>query len=150
MFAESLDPTRGIARVHSQHNRHRGTGRFARCTVALLLAFGMLAAPSLAQAQDGSRYTSARKLGRGFSNTLLGILAIPGEMMSEIDQRGPYVGSLTGFGLGLGMFVAHEVVGVYEIISCPFEAPPKFRPILDPEFPWQYFDGRASSGGGGA
>lgn len=37
------------------------------------------------------------------------------------------------------MFVATEVVGVWEVITCPFETPPGFKPILKPEYPWGYF-----------
>ena len=122
-----------IARFHNTPHR-----RFARVAFALLLAIGLLAGPTVAQAD--SRYTSARKLGRGFANTGLGVLALPGHMMIEIEERGPGLGIPIGFGKGLGMFVATELVGVWEILSCPFEAPPGFRPILSPEWPWQYFE----------
>jgi hypothetical protein len=32
---------------------------------------------------------------------------------------------------------ATEVIGVYEVLTCPFEAPPNFKPIMEPEFSWQ-------------
>jgi len=109
-----------------------------RMGLGVLLGLGMLllADPALAQSQ----YTSARKVGRGFSNLTLGVLAIPGQMVQEIDRRGAAVGVPLGFGKGLGWFVATELVGVWEILTSPFEFPAGFRPILEPEFPWQYFE----------
>lgn len=112
-----------------------GLGRIGR---AVLLGLGMLllSGPALAQSQ----YTSARKVGRGFSNLTLGVLAIPGQMVQESDRRGAAIGVPLGFGKGLGWFVATELVGVWEILTSPFEFPAGFRPILEPEFPWQYFE----------
>jgi hypothetical protein len=34
---------------------------------------------------------------------------------------------------------ATEVVGIFEMVTCLFETPPGFKPIMDPEFPWRYF-----------
>jgi len=114
-----------------------GLGR-VRISLALVLVLGvlLLSGPALAQSQ----YTSARKAGRGFSNLTLGLLAIPGQMVQEIDRRGAAVGVPLGFGKGLGWFVATELVGLWEILTSPFEFPAGFRPILEPEFPWQYFE----------
>lgn len=41
---------------------------------------------------------------------------------------------------GLGRLVVRELVGVYEFVSAPFPAPPGYEPILQPEFPWDYFE----------
>jgi hypothetical protein len=43
---------------------------------------------------------------------------------------------LAGVDAALARF---EAVGVYESIPAPFLAPPGYRPILQPEFPWDYF-----------
>ncbi|MFO0691644.1 MAG: exosortase system-associated protein, TIGR04073 family [Myxococcota bacterium] len=107
--------------------------------LAIALTVGALS-PDVAMAAPKSRYTPARKVGRGFANTILGFLAIPGQMTVQTRERGAATGLLIGFGMGLGWFVASEVLGVYEILSCPFEAPPGYKPILEPEFPWQYFE----------
>ena len=32
-----------------------------------------------------------------------------------------------------------EAIGVFEFLTCPFETPPDFEPILDPEFPWGHY-----------
>ena len=95
----------------------------------------VLGVPSTASARD----TAARKVGRGAANLTLGVLALPGEMVQTTRDSGPFVGATWGFVKGVGMFVATEVVGLWEIVTCPFETPPGFKPILKPEYPWGYF-----------
>jgi putative exosortase-associated protein (TIGR04073 family) len=107
--------------------------------VAIALALGTVV-PDAAHAASRSRYTSARKVGRGFANTTLGFLAIPGQMTAQTRERGWATGLPIGFGMGIGWFVASELIGVWEILTCPFEVPAGFKPILEPEFPWQYFE----------
>lgn len=109
-------------------------GRARRGVLALALGLGLvLAAPSLASARD----SSARKLGRGLSNVGLGVLAIPGQIVKTSRERGPFIGATWGLVKGVGFMAATEVIGVYEVLTCPFEAPPNFKPIMEPEFPWQ-------------
>ena len=43
------------------------------------------------------------------------------------------------------LIIPRVLVGVYEFLSAPFPAPAAFRPILEPEFPWDYFQSRAPS-----
>lgn len=126
-------------RDNSPQRRARRAVRAVCMAVALAMTVGALS-PDVAMAAPKSRFTPARKVGRGFANTILGFLAIPGQMTVQTRERGPATGLLIGFGMGLGWFVASEVLGVYEILSCPFEAPPGYKPILEPEFPWQYFE----------
>jgi len=95
----------------------------------------VLAVPYAAAARD----SSARKIGRGAANVTFGILALPGQIARTTRANGVFVGATWGFVKGLGMFVATEVVGVWEVITCPFETPPGFKPILKPEYPWGYF-----------
>ena len=45
-----------------------------------------------------------------------------------------------GVAKGLGMIVARELIGVYEFVTAPFPAPAGYKPILQPEYPWDYFD----------
>ena len=33
-----------------------------------------------------------------------------------------------------------ERVGVYELVTAPFPVPAGYQPIIQPEFPWGYFD----------
>ena len=130
-----------VAEIRDISPRRRA-GRTVRAVcAAVAIAMAMSAvSPDIAVAAPKSRFTSARKVGRGFANTILGFLAIPGQMTVQTRERGPATGLLIGFGMGLGWFVASEFIGVYEILTCPFEAPPGYKPILEPEFPWQYFE----------
>ena len=129
-------------RSDSNHQpRRRAARRMRALGAAFAIALTVCAlSPEVAWAAPKSRFTPARKVGRGFANTILGFLAIPGQMTVQTKERGPATGLLIGFGMGLGWFVASEAIGVYEILTCPFEAPPGYRPILEPEFPWQYFE----------
>lgn len=128
------------ARSERVSSKRIGLGlRTVSAAIALAMAASTLA-PDVALAAPKSRFTPARKVGRGFANTILGFLAIPGQMTAQTRERGAATGLPIGFGMGLGWFVASELIGVYEILSCPFEAPPGYKPILEPEFPWEYFE----------
>jgi putative exosortase-associated protein (TIGR04073 family) len=106
----------------------------------LVLVF-MLVGSLPASARD----SSARKVGRGAANLTLGVLALPGEIMETTRSSGIFVGATWGFVKGIAMFVTTEVVGLFEVLTCPFETPPGFRPILEPEYPWGYFyEGRSA------
>ncbi len=106
---------------------------------------GTLSAPTLSQAVE---YTAARKAGRGLAAMTTGFLEIPGNMVAESRERGAGAGVPLGFVLGLGKLVVRELVGVYEFVSCPFEAPAGFQPIIEPEFPWDYFEDSGASSSG--
>lgn len=115
--------------------RDRTRSGCARLALTVLIVALVVAVPSLASARD----SAARKVGRGAANLTLGVLAVPGEIVQTTRESGPFVGATWGFVKGVSMFVATEVVGVWEVLTCPFETPPGFKPILDPEFPWGYF-----------
>ena len=114
---------------------------FARIWTKILcpsmLVTAMLLIPLGASAQQ---YTAAHKVRRGFANTTLGILAIPGQMTQKTREDGYAVGLPLGFVQGLAWFVVTEVTGIWEILTCPFEFPPRFRPIIKPEHPWDSFE----------
>ena len=116
-----------------------GSNRVLIALAAILLVLGSLA-PEAALAAPKSRYTPARKFQRGISNTTLGVLAIPGQMTAQTRERGAAVGLPLGFVMGIGWFVGSELVGVWELLTCPFPFPAGYKPILEPEFPWQYFE----------
>ena len=104
-----------------------------RRTAAVAVAVVLFATPAFAQ-------TAVRKLGRGLAAMTTGFLELPGNMVVETREHGPAEGIPLGFAKGLGMIIPRELVGVYEFLSAPFPAPADFRPILQPEFPWQYFE----------
>lgn len=112
-----------------------------RLVAGLLVLLLVAALPAAATARD----SSARKAGRGVANLSLGVLAIPGQMVATTRERGPFMGATWGLVKGAGSFVATELVGLFEIATFPFETPPGYKPILDPEFPWDYFAPRRTA-----
>jgi putative exosortase-associated protein (TIGR04073 family) len=121
--------------------KRRQSRRFGLGLLTLFLAVGMLIPPDAFAAKY---YNSGRKFRRGVSNMALGVLSIPGQMTSETRKRGYAVGLPWGFAKGIGYFVAAEAVGTWEFLTCPFQFPKGYRPILEPEFPWDYFRGPPS------
>jgi putative exosortase-associated protein (TIGR04073 family) len=95
----------------------------------------------LISAQPAAAQTAMRKMGRGLANMTTSFLEVPGQMVKETRAQGAGIGIPLGFAKGLGMIVPRVLVGVYELLSAPFAAPAGYRPILKPEFPWDYFDG---------
>jgi putative exosortase-associated protein (TIGR04073 family) len=106
---------------------------------------GMLSIPALSQAVE---YTAARKAGRGLAAMTTGFLEIPGNMVAESRKHGAGAGIPIGFVFGLGKLVIRELMGVYEFLSAPFEAPAGFKPIIEPEFPWDYFEDSSAPSSG--
>ena len=98
-----------------------------------VVAIAALPAPSFAQ-------SAPRKVGRGLAAMCAGFLELPGNMVAETRAKGPGEGIPLGFAKGLGMIVVRELVGVYEFLTAPFPLPEGYRPIIEPEFPWDYFD----------
>ena len=105
----------------------------ARAT--LLLGLLALVAPDAAQAQS-----AARKCGRGLAAMTTGFLEIPGNIVKESRETNQARGFTLGFVKGLGGVVVRELVGVYEFVTSPFDIPKGYAPIIQPEFPWSYFD----------
>ena len=102
----------------------------------IILAAAVLALPTVASAE----HSAARKLGRGLAAMTCGFLEVPGSIVSTSRDKGYAYGFTLGFAEGLGKLLVREVVGVYEFVTAPIETPAGFEPILEPEFPWGYFD----------
>jgi len=98
------------------------------------LAILLLGASTTAAADN----SAAGKFGRGLAGMTCGFLEIPGNIVQETRRSGA-IGFPVGLAKGLGMTVTRELVGVYEFISAPFPVPAGFRPIMSPEYPWDYF-----------
>jgi putative exosortase-associated protein (TIGR04073 family) len=96
---------------------------------------GILLGVADAEADD----SSPRKLGRGLANMTLGVIVVPAQVIETTRTQGPFVGATWGLAKGLGWMVATEAIGVFEFLTCPFETPPDFKPILSPEFPWGHY-----------
>lgn len=104
--------------------------------IASLLAFAFIVASDA----WATEYTAARKAGRGLAAMTTGFLEVPGNMVAETRHSGLAQGLTLGFVKGLGGIVVRELVGVYEFVSAPIAAPDGYRPLIQPEFPWSYFD----------
>jgi putative exosortase-associated protein (TIGR04073 family) len=114
-----------------QGSKTRTRGLLAACLVAAIL---------LPDAATAAQQSAARKAGRGLAAMTCGFLEIPGNIVAETRSRGPAWGFTLGFATGLGKVVVRELVGVYEFVTAPFPIPDGFQPIIQPEFPWNYFE----------
>lgn len=113
----------------------------SRSPLRLALLAGALATVlALPAPAEAAKYSAGRKFGRGLAAMTCGFLEVPGNMVKTSRKKGPVYGVTLGFVEGLGRLVVRELVGVYEFVSAPFPAPPGYKPILEPEFPWGYFD----------
>lgn len=116
----------------------RAPHRISRFRVAAVVAAIALAvSPPSASAAN---YDAPRKFGRGLAGMTCGFLELPGNVVQTTEKQGIGYGLTIGVAKGLGMIVARELIGVYEFLTAPFPAPPGYKPILTPEFPWGYFD----------
>jgi putative exosortase-associated protein (TIGR04073 family) len=110
-----------------------------RTTRSLLLIVALVAwlapAPAFAAKCD-----APRKFGRGLAGMTCGFLELPGNIVETSRKQGVGYGLTIGAAKGLGMIVARTLVGVYEFVTAPFPAPPGYKPVLQPEFPWDYFE----------
>lgn len=105
-----------------------------------LVAAAVATALALPLPADAAKYGAGRKFGRGLAAMTCGFLEVPGNIVKTSRKKGPVYGVTLGFVEGLGRLVVRELVGVYEFVSAPFPAPPGYKPIIQPEFPWGYFD----------
>lgn len=115
--------------------------------VALVVILALLAAsaPALAQIYydpllDVPRPTGLElaltKLGRGFSNIMLGWAEIPVAFDRGV-KRGRPLGYLIGVApvLGAARAVMRTSTGVYEVVTFPIsDRQVNYRPVLEPEF----------------
>jgi putative exosortase-associated protein (TIGR04073 family) len=119
-------------------NRTRRTSLRSTARTAIgALALAPLLLPGAALAQE---YTAARKAGRGVAGMTMGVLEVPGNVVQETRTNGVFSGLTIGLAMGVGKLVARELVGVYEFVTAPFAVPENYEPVLQPEFPWEYFE----------
>lgn len=111
-----------------------------RSIAGMLASACALSACLLPVDASAEEYSAARKLGRGIAGVTLGVLEIPGNVVQETRTNGVASGVTVGLAVGIGKFVARELVGVYEIVSSPFALPADYQPVLQPEFSWDYFE----------
>jgi len=104
------------------------------CALAVILLAG--AAQAKGPKYDvswPSRVTN--KFFRGATNVALGIVEVPLAINEETQMLDPFTGTLTGLVKGLGRTGKRVGVGLYEVVTFPIPAPPRYRPIIEPILP---------------
>ncbi len=81
---------------------------------------------------SGTRFTRHIRLIAGWTAIFLALALVVPSTAAACDSAARKVGRGAA-NLTLG------VLGVWEVLTCPFETPPGFKPILTPEYPWGYF-----------
>ncbi len=111
---------------------------------ALLLSIAVLFLTVLTVRADNDQpprgQNALRKLGRGFSNVLFGIVEVPNQVTKVSSDQGGGAGCTYGVGKGLCRWVAREFVGVYEIVTFPIPYPHGYKPVMQPEFPAEDYE----------
>ena len=114
--------------------------RLVRTHFARAAALAALLALITPVAAEATTYTAARKFGRGLAAMTTCFLEVPGNIVKTTRARSAAWGWTLGLAEGMGRLVVRVPVGVWETFTAPFELPPGFKPIIEPEFPWGYFD----------
>ena len=76
-----------------------------------------------------------RKLGRGLSNLIFGIVEVPNQISGTTADKGGAAGVTYGAGKGLLRWVCREIVGVYEVVTFPLPMGTGYKGVMEPEFP---------------
>jgi putative exosortase-associated protein (TIGR04073 family) len=88
--------------------------------ITLALGFAVPAQADI-QAPPGSKYTSARKFGRGLANVLYGIIEIPEQIVRKTEDNGSKAGWSYGVVDGTRRAFKRVGYGFYELVTfhCP-------------------------------
>lgn len=109
------------------------TGRL----IAIAAACSAVALP-LASAAD----TVGDKALRGLAGIFTPFLELPGNVMRTWEREGAEKGWTEGLARGIGMSVVRPPVAFYELVTAPIPrtSPRGYEPILEPDYPWSYFE----------
>ena len=77
------------------------------------------------------------KLVRGVANLSTGWVEFPKQIYVVGTNEGWVAGVFRGPFDGLGMFFARTIAGAYEILTFPVPVPPRYQPMVQPEFVWE-------------
>jgi putative exosortase-associated protein (TIGR04073 family) len=86
---------------------------------------------------SGRRYNAGDKFIRGLANVLTSLLEIPRNVQNMTEDQGVLVGWTGGLAQGIGMMALRIIVGAYEIVTFPIPLPEDYKPVIEPEFPWE-------------
>jgi putative exosortase-associated protein (TIGR04073 family) len=103
--------------------------------VTLAVAVGMLLSPIGSRAD-----TPGMKAWRGFAAITTPFLEIPGNIVATSERKGWLAGWTEGLARGIGMSIVRPPVGAYELVTAPLAAPADFKSVIQPEYPWSYFE----------
>ena len=117
-----------------------------RSILSLGLGAALLMLPGIASAHHTSYGdTALDKMGRGLAGMTTSFLELPGNIAAEGREDGAAAAATVGFAKGVGMIPVRTLVGVYEFVTAPIPVPDDYRPIIQPEFPWDHFDGGSTT-----
>lgn len=81
---------------------------------------------------------AGQKAIRGLTNSGLGVVAeLPKTIYYDTLEDGPLYGLTVGVLEGLSWGIARSLVGVYEVVTFPFPIPAGYRPIYQPQYPFE-------------
>ncbi len=72
------------------------------------------------------------KFGRGFINTVFGVIEIPKQSVKRAIETHSSYGYASGLFVGIGFFVLRELAGVYELVTFPIPLPSGYEAVIDP------------------
>ena len=99
--------------------------------LALGLFLGSSTAASAEPMEAGKAFT---KLTRGFINIVTGWVEIPKRVQETSQTSGTAAGFTWGLLRGIGHGFIRTAAGFYEFFTFPFPAPPRYEPVIQPEY----------------
>ena len=105
-------------------------------SLGVLLVVALLTPLARAETdQPPSGHNALRKLGRGVSNVLFGIVEMPNQYTKAVSDHGGAAGITYGVPKGFARWIGRELTGVYEIVTFAVPFPRGYKPVMKPEFP---------------
>jgi len=101
--------------------------KFALILLSAVLISALIAKPCFAGGP-------LRKLGRGLTNLLTGIVEIPKKVILTSKKENLAKGLTSGFMKGVQEGMVRTASGLYETLTFPIPAPADFEPMVSPEF----------------
>lgn len=106
-----------------------------------LLLFILLFLSQTAQAAElETKGTCGRKFQRGILNVAFSPLEITHAVAQENRRNKFPIPWANGLAQGMWFAAIRATIGVYEVITAPIPSPPRYQPLMDPEFSLEYLD----------
>lgn len=128
-----MAPISALQKLIGTETMQRFSKMLAALLVLLVFSFPLIAAEVEIQGEG----TFQRKLQRGFLNVALSPFEISNELSKEVRNDTLPPSWFAGLGRGSIYAVGRALVGVYEMVTFPIPYPAHYKPVLQPEFPWQ-------------